>query len=213
MQQNAPSKRLVALLIGLKNEKGISFAQMAKDTDYSPQSINKLTKGLQNAPVEMIDKFCKTYKLNSDFIYKGNEYGNNDTLSLVAEHKVPFYEAYLTAGIKKQFGDNAITPAYFISMPYFIDCDFGLKVSGDSMYPRYPNGAVVVCKTIKDKSIILYGEAYVINTTEYTILKYIQNKDEKHVVLRSENPKHDPVVIPRSDILNLHLVKGKIEMV
>lgn len=69
MEQNHPTKRLVHCLLLLKSKRGVSFYQMSKDTGYLPQTINKLTKGLQNAPIEMIEKFRTFYKLNNDFLF------------------------------------------------------------------------------------------------------------------------------------------------
>ncbi len=216
------------VLDGMKKSKGTSMYSIAKRIGYLPQSFSRVRSGGQNLPSRIIHKICELYNINKAYVFTGEfpVFLDAKMAKLVTpamqkavvkkepQAKVPFYETYLTAGMIKKFGDNVVNPAYFITIPNFIECSLALRVSGDSMYPKYRSGDIVVCKHIQDKSTILHGEPYVVITPEYCAVKYVDphDKDKARVVLRSENPKFKPTEVPKKDILQLYLVRGKIEI-
>jgi len=228
MKQSQETKRLMEALETLKKHKDISMYQIAHKISYAPQSFSRIKAGLQNIPLKWIHKICETYNINKDFIFFNqapmfveekqakvieNETGKSVVPVKIAQ-KIPYYDAYLTAGMIKKFGDNVINPAYFISIPYFVDCTLAIRVSGDSMYPRYRSGDIVVCKHIQDKNLIMHGEPYVVITPDYCVVKYLtpHPTDNNKVILKSENPKFAPSPVSKKDILQLYIIKGKIEV-
>lgn len=227
-KHNPETTRLMEVLDGMKKSKGISMYSIAKKINYLPQSFSRVRSGGQNLPSRIIHKICEIYNINKAYIYAGEFpiFFDKKTAKLITplllkspekkeiQAKVPFYETYLTAGMIKKFGDNVVNPAYFITIPNFVECSLALRVSGDSMYPKYRSGDIVVCKNIQDKKTILHGEPYVVITSEYCAVKYLDphEKDQSKVVLRSENPKFKPTEVSKRDILQLYLVRGKIEI-
>lgn len=126
---------------------------------------------------------------------------------------IPFYNIDVFASPEKTFDDNPETPAYFLSVPGFSDCSYALPVCGNSMAPKFKNGDVIAVKEINNKDIILYGEAYLVITDEYRVVKIIRkHQDQDKIILMSENPEYDPVEICRDEVRKLYLVKGKIEI-
>jgi len=64
-----------------------------------------------------------------------------------------------------------------------------------------------------DKSIIMYGEVYLVVTDVLRTIKFIRKaKNGANVILASANDRFDDVEIPRDKILHLFIVKGKISL-
>jgi len=215
------------VLEGLKKTKGISAYQIAKKLNYLPQSFSRVKSGGQNMPSRILHRICELYSINKGYIFAGQfpifmdekyakvlEKRGKDAEKNEIPTRVPYYDTYLTAGMIKKFGENVVNPAYFVTIPNFIDCNLALRVSGDSMYPKYRSGDIVVCKMVQDKSMIMHGEPYVVITPDYCVVKFIDPNptDKSKLVLRSENPKFKPTAISKKDVLQLYMIKGKIEI-
>ena len=75
------------------------------------------------------------------------------------------------------------------------DCDLAVNVWGDSMYPKYCSGEIVVCKSVpmdKELTCVRFGEAYVVMCDDGPVVKYIKRgKDEKHLCFESENNHYE----------------------
>jgi SOS-response transcriptional repressor LexA len=148
-------------------------------------------------------------------------FANNDSKKHKEIPAVPFYDVYVTGGAVSQFGDSnntKVDPSFFITIPHFKDCDIAVKVSGDSMYSKYRKGDIVVCKRIFNKDLIMFGEVFLVVTkdSDYKTIKYIEpcDGDEEHLLLKSENKegRYKPVKIRKNDIIELYLVRGKVEL-
>lgn len=73
--------------------------------------------------------------------------------------------------------------------------DYAIQVSGDSMEPDYPSGSTVLIKRIDEKLFLEWGRAYVLNTSNGTVIKTLTPSDrEGFVRCVSLNP--DPVYAP-----------------
>lgn len=124
----------------------------------------------------------------------------------------PLYDMEGTAGALAVFQQEK--PEYieaYIDVPQFSDCDFYIRVYGNSMYNRYCNGDIVACREMKDKRVIPYGEAYLIAMQEHRMIKYIHPGKKAHeLILKSEHEDYEPFTILRDDIIRLYIIKGKI---
>ena len=130
---------------------------------------------------------------------------------------IPIYDVSATAGGLENISQMQELPSYYISMPGYEDCNFGLNVYGHSMYPTIENGTLVVCRRINDKSIIMYGEIYVLRTADYLMVKRLQkNNSPRAVMCISDNPemrneqyrRYEPFELAIDKIMDLYLVKG-----
>jgi phage repressor protein C with HTH and peptisase S24 domain len=226
MTQSIETKRLMDALAVLKKEQRISIYQVAQKVGYAPQSFSRIKAGGQNVPLKWIHKICEAFNINKLHIFNDEQPvfldekpgrivdATGKAIAKETNVKIPYYDAYLSAGMVKKFADSVVNAAFFITIPQFMDCTLALRVSGDSMYPRYRSGDIVVCKRITDKTLIMHGEPYVIITTDYCVVKYLDPhpKDDTKLTLKSENPKFQPASIPKKDILGLYLIRGKIEV-
>lgn len=86
--------------------------------------------------------------------------------------------------------------------------DMAITVAGDSMFPEYPSGCVVIIKKINEKSFIEWGNVYVLDTVNGTVIKRVQpcEEDESYVVCESVNEYYKPFKVPVSDVRGFYKV-------
>lgn len=122
------------------------------------------------------------------------------------------YNVFATAGGLVVFNDDPEYIEGYVDVPEFGNIVGYVRVAGNSMYPKYCNGDLVACREIKGRKIIPYGEAYLIVTDEFRMIKYIDpfDHDEHKLTIRSEHPDFKPFTIEREDIIKLYAIKGKI---
>jgi len=104
--------------------------------------------------------------------------------------------------------------ANFKSIPHFSDCHVAVRVSGHSMYPKYCNGDIVVCKRIFNHNYIPYGEPHLVVLSDCYVLKFVHPHptDKTMLLLKSVNEKFEPMEIKRADALEIYMVRGKFEL-
>jgi phage repressor protein C with HTH and peptisase S24 domain len=134
---------------------------------------------------------------------------------------INYYDIDATATPMEIFNDQSVIPSAQLDLPGFAGCDFAINVAGSSMYPSIENGAMILCKKVMDKSIILYGEVYFVVTNDYRMVKRLRKSPRKgYVVCSSDNHNgHDhpdgktyaDIDIPIDKIVHLYLVKGSIK--
>lgn len=141
-----------------------------------------------------------------------------DSAAAKPSRQIPIFELDVSASNIHLFQDGGEVISGYMSFPGFEDCDFGVYVRGDSMYPTYKNGYAIACKRINDMEIIQYGEPYLIITDEQRMVKRLQKGSAKDRLLcKSDNPsvyedgkrKFEDFEIPRKKIIRLYLVKGE----
>jgi phage repressor protein C with HTH and peptisase S24 domain len=218
MSQNT---RLEELIAYLKRENKISSQKdFGEKIGENPPGISDLKSGKKRLRVDHIEAIKKHFpEVNTTWLLSGvgEMYLDKETLSKIGHpHESPstgiaYYNFEVSAGPIEMFQDDKEV-AERIFIPGFNDCDMAINVWGDSMYPHYVAGDIILAKQIHDKSIVLYGEAYLIITQELRVLKIIKkHEDPSKVILRSANDNYDDVDLERDKILNLYLVKGKVK--
>ena len=88
------------------------------------------------------------------------------------------------------------------------DIDMAVHIYGESMYPDIPNGSVVYVRRVSGR-IIDWGRAYILDTVDGPVLKYLTpGADEDHVRCLSANhdPKFAPFEVMKEDILGMYKV-------
>lgn len=87
--------------------------------------------------------------------------------------------------------------------------DFAITVSGESMSPEYPNGAKILIKKINEKAFLEWGEVYVLDTCNGTVLKTLRDPKKEGCVLCTSinpDPKYAPFIVNTEDILGVYRV-------
>jgi transcriptional regulator with XRE-family HTH domain len=207
---------------------------------------NKLRKYLKSSDLSITD-FCKKIGRSRTQVYKyfQTEHFEDETLTLINDvlgeewmsvtvdktikgtgrykhtprnKGVPVYDVELTASaVESMENYTALEPEYYLDIPFFRDCDFAGKVVGDSMYPKYRHGSIIVCKRITAwQKFFEAGRAYLVitRTDNFRTVKYLQedDTDNDYLWLLSHNAESfPPQRIPKDEILELYLVKGQID--
>ena len=71
---------------------------------------------------------------------------------------------------------------------------FAVEVVGDSMDPVLKNKDIVICSPNKPW---ISGDHCVVKTEDGEVLiKRVHKSDRAHFTLSSDNPKHEPIVVP-----------------
>lgn len=97
-------------------------------------------------------------------------------------------------------------------LPNIKKADFLIRVTGDSMFPKYNGGDLVACIKVDELLYIQWNKIYVIYTISQGIIikRLHEAKDSKHLVCISDNPKYMPFIIPKTDIKAIALVVGGV---
>jgi hypothetical protein len=164
-------KRLLEFLSYL----GIGQTKFEERAGLSRGYINKL-KG--NMKLDTINKIVLAYpEINKEWLISG--VGEMLKDSEEKRKLIPFYDTEAEAGTMQISNMDAVTePDEWIDAgDWFLDADSAMRVHGDSMFPIYKPGSIVVMREVRNKSLIVYGRDYVIQTSEYKVIKRLQKSD------------------------------------
>jgi transcriptional regulator with XRE-family HTH domain len=194
-----------------RKAKGLSQQQLADILGVSKNSVSKYEKG-GGYDYEVAEKMARCFGLQTETLWMPDKLQESKPEVFNTKPKgIAYYNMEASAGPIEMFQDDSEI-AEQISIPGFQDCDIAINVWGDSMYPHYRAGNMIICKEVFDKGLIAYGEVYLVITSEFRTIKYIRKNDNKELVtLRSANDKYDDVEVELDKIIKLYHVKGKIE--
>ena len=88
------------------------------------------------------------------------------------------------------------------------------ELSGDSMLPLQ-SGTIVLAEYCENWENVKSGDTYiVISKNEGIVYKrtYLQNKEKKGFILKSDNPAYDPYSVDLEDVLEIWKAKGYISL-
>ena len=85
--------------------------------------------------------------------------------------------------------------------------DFAMPVVGDSMAPEYPNGSTVLIKRINERALVIWGQVYVLDTCNGSVIKKIMpGPDNDSVTCVSLNSEYPPFVVRFEDMIGMYRV-------
>lgn len=121
----------------------------------------------------------------------------------------PIYDINVSAGsanLSREFTDDRIVG--YLDLPG-ANPDYPLvKVRGTSMSPRLADGCWVSIRPVSDTAPILWGQIYVVVLDDYRMVKYVRrHHDSDKLVLHSDNPEYEDIVVKRADVRSLYLVE------
>ena len=102
----------------------------------------------------------------------------------------------------------------FYQIREFGNASFLLRVSGDSMSPRYHSGDLVACKKVEELTYWQWHHIYAICTkNQGIIIKRVEKSDKpESVTCVSENPAYDAFELNKQEIASVALVLGGVVM-
>ena len=133
--------------------------------------------------IKKVETWSKGIPTNTDFDIK-----RDDSKKVIRLYNLP-----LSAGQGNEMFDESFVE-YEIDE---IDCDFALRISGDSMEPEFPNGSIVLIKKCDALDEGKVG-AFYLNGAVYC--KRLLRERGK-VFLQSSNPQYEPIEVHEQDRL------------
>lgn len=123
---------------------------------------------------------------------------------LVPTTRIPFYERDMFTVAKNY---SMISVSSYFEMPAISSCDFAIKMCGSAMAPVIDNGATLFLKDV-DKSMILYGEIYLVLTRSYAAVRYVDVEGSDTIKLIPANKDHRINTVTRDEIESVYAVVG-----
>ena len=124
---------------------------------------------------------------------------------------VPLIPASAFAGSVRGFAPDTtlMKNCERIVSPVF-GAELAIPITGDSMEPDYPDGAIAYIKRINDDAFIPWGHTVILDTENGAFIKrlYPDDENEKYVWAKSINPAYPPLHIPTASIYRMFRVLG-----
>ena len=210
---------------------GTSYAEIAGKLGVVPQYLNGILNGERSASEKMVGKLCEAYDINLNSLFnrlKG--YDENhipehlvsqpiiDAKIVFNQKGIPLIPIEAVAGFAR--GDMNGVMEYDVKEHYIVPefevrgVKYLIRVSGNSMYPKYSNGDILACKPILNISFFQWGKAYVLDTEQGALVKRLyEGKDDSSIECRSDNKEHYPAFqIPKTSIRSVSIVVGVIRL-
>jgi plasmid maintenance system antidote protein VapI len=180
----------------------------------SPNTIYYVQRERNGISSKLATKILNTFpEISSDWLISGNgkmlKHNNEQTKKYISVPLIPVETIADFSGIYENCEQYAV-PEFEQS-----GCEFVIRVSGSSMYPKYSNGDILACKKILGILFFQWGKTYVINSSQGVLVKQIFEDKENpdNIMLVSDNKENfPPFSMPKSDIRSLSIVLGVIRM-
>jgi len=165
-------------------------AELARFFDVAPSTVsNWYTR--ESIDYDLIFTKCKG--INYDWLLKG--VGIDKNTVVVKEHEVeyqvkrskriPFFDSVSINSSRSN--ENADPEEYYIEMidpgDLLRDATAAMRIYDNAMEPNYKPGNIIALKEVKNIELVLFGQDYVIETSEYRILKRIQQTEDSTIWL------------------------------
>ena len=191
-------------------EKYGSIRKFAINIDIPYTTIDSILKrGIDNSNVSNVIKICKALNISLDQSLNENRIINNlsfDNADIIDFDddiiKIPVFGT-IKAGIPIESQSDIID---YVEIPKIWTRGgkkfYGLKISGDSMFPKYNEDDIVIFEQ-NDDTTLYHGKdvAIMINGTESTFKKLLVN--EQGIVLQPYNTGYDIMMFSIEDVEQL----------
>ena len=212
------NSEIVDIIIDLCNQKGWSLSEFARKLDLPKSSISRYFNKSRQLPINKINIFADTLGVSSEYLL-GIKISNNDLLDIYnkldSKRQSKVYE-FASHQLDEQNGIQEEKVVYLIrgrqsaagSMILVddVDAEMGVlpssivpnganelvQITGDSMEPIIKKGSEVYLRyqpTVED------GEIAIVRVEDEGVTCKYLFRDGKNVILKSENPKYEDIVV------------------
>lgn len=213
------TKYIADLLADYFREQGITQDAIAQRLGVSQQYVSGLLSGKKSFGKKQAQRFSEIWGIQPSWLLTGEGEMLRNT------DETP------GAVILEQPGELLLVPLLplsaqggklndFVSSVHDYECEriispvkgaqLAISVSGDSMAPEYPAGSQVLVKRIDERKFIEWGRAYVIDTANGVVIKYLapSEKGENYVRCLSLNPepRYAPFDVSLEDVFGIYRV-------
>ena len=212
------NSEIVDIIIDLCNQKGWSLSEFARKLDLPKSSISRYFNKSRQLPINKINIFADTLGVNSEYLL-GIKISNNDLLDIYnkldSKRQTKVYE-FASHQLDEQNGIQEEKVVYLVrgrqsaagSMIHVddVDAEMGVlpssivpnganelvQITGDSMEPLIKKGSEVYLRyqpTVED------GEVAIVRVEDEGVTCKYLYRDGKNVILKSENPKYEDLIV------------------
>ena len=184
-------------------DKCMTKSDIARALDILPQALNNIENGSSGLSDKFLDKFSEVFGLNGFYLSEKNT--ALESIPLIPNEAFAGYGSF-------QHSDLQVENMYKIRE--FSNASFLLRVSGDSMSPKYNSGDLVACMKVEEVTFWQWHRIYAICTKNQGILlKRVEKGDEPGTLTCvSENPSYDAFTLDKNEIVSVALVLGGVVM-
>ena len=186
----------------IRQKRNLTITELAEKIHVSPAAISQYESQKRQPTLDIVKELADVLGTTTDNLM-GRESSNVEPININKNLvKIPIY-GKIPAGVPMEMVDESYVDDY-------IEMDskqlrgsstyFGLKVKGNSMFPEFRNGDIVI---FRQQSHCENGDfcAVSINHTECTFKKVL--KKESGITLMPLNPDYDPMFFTKKEIINL----------
>lgn len=201
-------------LIHFIEYKGLSKNKFEELCGLSKRYVSNISVSIQPDKAKKISLMFP--ELNMGWVLSGEgEMINSPT----QKKRIPLYDAETVGGHNEMVADPdrpvSHVAEWIDAGDWFPGATSAIRHYGDSMV-EYPSGCILALKRVEDDRLLINGQNYVIETSEYRITKQIQYDGGDYLIAYSSNRAtypdgrqiHSPIRIPRSEIRHIDLVLG-----
>ncbi len=208
-----------------------SSRQFALSLEYLPQSLSEILKGRRDVTIELLRKAVEKYKVNPVYIYTGEgpmfmseeDHKSFRVLTIVTNSQDDERIVHVPVPAQAGYAGELADPTFIQDLPSFSLPDYKYKVgthrsfdvAGDSMEPTLFEGDKVICSFLEPtlwESSLKDSYVYIIVTRGDVVVKRVANqlKDQKRLLLSSDNSFYEPYPVNVGDIREIWYVRAKI---
>lgn len=212
------NSEIVDIIIDLCNQRGWSLSEFARKLDLPKSSISRYFNKSRQLPINKINLFADTLGVSSEYLL-GIKISNNDLLDIYnkldSKRQSKVYD-FASHQLNEQNGIQEEKVVYLVrgrqsaagSMIHVddVDAEMGVlpssivpnganelvRITGDSMEPLIKKGSEVYLRyqpTVED------GEVAIVRVEDDGVTCKYLYRDGKNVILKSENPKYENIVV------------------
>ena len=212
------NSEIVDIIIDLCNQRGWSLSEFARKLDLPKSSISRYFNKSRQLPINKINIFADTLGVSSEFLL-GIKISNNDLLDIYnkldSKRQSKVYE-FASHQLDEQNGIHEEKVVYLVrgrqsaagSMIHVddVNAEMGVlpssivpnganelvRITGDSMEPVIKKGSEVY---LRYQPIVEDGEVAIVRVEDEGVTCKYLYRDGKNVILKSENPKYENIVV------------------
>ena len=216
MRKEDINKRVIeAIKWLLANTEGLNKTALADALGIKPAKFSEILNERMLAGSDIMGTLCGRFGISSRWILTGDGDMCASEPIITGERKplgIPLLPVDAVAGALS--GNDMQVMDYdceYFDVPTFKGAEFLIRVSGDSMQPKYYSGDIVACKRLPIDTFFQWNRVYVIGSEQGVILKRVrQGSDAEHITLVSENTDYAPFELPLNKVHSIALVVGVV---
>jgi phage repressor protein C with HTH and peptisase S24 domain len=201
-------------LIKFKDYLGIGQAKFEQRAGLSNGYLNQL----KNAPgANKLQSIIGAFpELNKNWLLtgEGSMLNNNadSSSAIFPDGSIPVYGIDATCGYDlRNYADMPLEG--YVHLPSIKPGSIIIRAHGDSMSPTIKDGDYISIYPVSTWDYIIFGHIYIVELPDYRLVKRIRKaEDDEKIILRSDNPDYDDVLISKSEIVRLYVVQTSLSV-